>query len=298
LVESNYEEARLSEFAFASRKIPEFVHFRMVRCPTCDLLYASPAPDAETVRERYREAPFDAGTESRHAAHTYARLLRSVLAELPDRSTALDIGAGDGAFLERLLEAGFSRVVGVEPSRAPVEQARPEIRPLISQSFFGNGDFERESLSLVTCFQTLEHADDPGGLCTAAYALLKPGGAFCTVAHNYRSVQARMLGSRSPIYDVEHMQLYSPRSLRFMLERCGFQRISVSPIRNDYPLSYWVKLLPLQLGLKERLLSGLRKSRLGDLPVPAWAGNVMAFGYRPRKPAPELRAAAAAAVRS
>jgi SAM-dependent methyltransferase len=281
IAESNYDQRKLGEFAFASRKTPEFMHFRMVRCSTCDLLYATPAPDVGWVRTSYRDAPFDTREESCYAAAAYARHLPEIVARLPDRRGALDIGTGDGAFLERLLHAGFTRVVGVEPSRAPVEQAEPRIQRLIRQGFFPNGEFESDSLSLITCFQALEHTDNPSLLMGAAYKLVKPGGAFYAVAHNYRALSARLLKTRSPIYDIEHLQLLSPHSFRLLLERAGFEDVTVRPIRNDYPLSYWVKLLPVRSEVKARFRGGLARLHLGGLCIPLRVGNMMAVGYKP-----------------
>jgi SAM-dependent methyltransferase len=258
------------------------MHFRMARCPTCDLVYANPAPDIAWLRARYREAGFDAAEESRYAARTYARELASIDSQLPDRRGALDIGAGDGAFLEQLVAAGFCDVTGIEPSQAPIAAARPRARELLREGFF-NGDLAPDdSLCLVTCFQTLEHSEDPAGLCVAAFAALKPGGALFTVAHNHRSISARVLGRRSPIFDVEHLQLHSSRSLRFMLENAGFERVHIKPLRNDYPLAYWLKLLPLAPAAKRSLTRGLARLRLSDFSVPLWAGNLAAVAYKPR----------------
>ena len=280
VLQANYNESTLDEFAFASRKVPEFMRFRMVCCPTCDLLYADPAPDLGWVREAYRRAAFDTAEESRHAARTYAHQLVELASQLPDREGVLDIGAGDGAFLEQLLNAGFSEVAGEEPSCAPVAQARPAIRRLIHNGFFAPERYASRSLALVTCFQTLEHLDDPGDLCGSAYKLLKPGGVFWAVAHNYRSLPARLLGARSPIYDIEHLQLYSPRSLRFMLQRAGFERIEVGPIRNAFPFAYWVKLLPMRAGPKKVLQRALASVGLGSLVIPLWAGNMQVIAYK------------------
>lgn len=280
--EADFDEGQLDGFAFASRKMPEFMHFRMVRCPDCDLLYATPAPDLDWLRGKYREADFDSAVESRYAARAYARHLKEIVGRLPDRDGALDIGAGDGAFLEQLVAAGFTQVEGVEPSTAPLAQAEPEVRRLIRQGFFDGAGFEAGSRCLITCFQTLEHTDDPLGLSRAAHTILRPGGALYLVAHNYRSISARILRTRSPIYDIEHLQLHSPRSLRLMLERAGFEDISIRPLRNDYPISYWVKLSPLTLWLKGKLLTVLGGLGLGGLVLPLWPGNLMALGYKSR----------------
>ena len=40
--EADFTLERLDSFAFASRKMPEYMHYRLVDCPGCDLLYANP----------------------------------------------------------------------------------------------------------------------------------------------------------------------------------------------------------------------------------------------------------------
>ncbi len=281
-VKANFDETCLDRFAFSSRKVPEFMHFQMVSCAVCDLLYVTPAPELEWVRRGYTGAGFDTSEESHWAARSYARELRGFAAQLPDRCAALDVGAGDGAFLEQLMEAGFAQVAGIEPSSAARQGAKPAVLPLIREGFFCATDWQDGSFALVSCFQTLEHVDDPAALATAAFRLLKPGGAFYAIAHNYRSLLAQTLGTRSPIYDIEHLQLNSPRSLKFMLEQAGFERALVRPLRNEYPLSYWVRLLPIPLLVKGKLLRGLVSTGIGRLVLPIRAGNLLAVGYRPR----------------
>jgi uncharacterized Zn finger protein len=42
LVEATLDEDRLTASAFASRKLPEYMHSRMVECKECGMLYANP----------------------------------------------------------------------------------------------------------------------------------------------------------------------------------------------------------------------------------------------------------------
>lgn len=279
--ESNYDESRVNALSFASRKNPELMHFRLVLCTECDVLYTSPAPAGEFLDGAYQNAEYDSADEARFAARAYFKYLSRFLHRLPDLNGALDIGAGDGAFLEMLLEAGFSGLAGVEPSAAPIKTARPEVRGLIRQGFFSGKGFEKGSFSLVTCFQTLEHLDEPLDVCITSHRLLKPGGAFFTVAHNYRSVSAKILGMKSPIYDIEHLQLFSPASVERLLRRAGFNDIKVFPIVNSYPLSYWLKVLPLGSLLKRITIGFVKRIGLGYIPLPMGAGNMAAIGYKP-----------------
>ena len=65
LVEATLDEGRLTASAFASRKLPEYMHSRMVECNVCGMLYANPVLRPETLADAYKDASFDSGAESR-----------------------------------------------------------------------------------------------------------------------------------------------------------------------------------------------------------------------------------------
>ena len=71
------------------------------------MLYANPVLRQEALAEAYKDASFDRGAVSRFASITYRTMLEPHLPALPNRNSALDIGAGDGAFLEELSALGF-----------------------------------------------------------------------------------------------------------------------------------------------------------------------------------------------
>jgi len=225
--DERFDPARLDGMSFSSRKAPEGMHLRLLECERCDVLYASPTPDTGTLTDAYREADYDSAPEAQHAAATYERVLSNIVPSLASLGRAVDIGAGDGAFLERLIRAGFREVVGFEPSAAAIAFAAPEIRERIRQRVFDGTELPGGSVSLVSCLQTIEHVPDPVGLCSDAATMLEPGGALLIVCHNRRAVSARLMGRRSPIYDIEHLQLFSPTGIRRLLARGGFERIEV-----------------------------------------------------------------------
>ena len=278
--ESNIDMAKLDAFAFASRKLPEYMHPRLIDCRGCGLLFGNPVLSAHTLADAYQAAQFDSGREAHYAGRTYAQYVRKIVSRLPDLDGALDIGAGDGAFLEQLIALGFRNVAGVEPSEAPIAAAKSEVRPLIRKGLFHPRDFPSRRFSLITCFQTMEHVWDPLELARGALDLLKPGGAFLIVVHNRNSLSAKLLGLKSPIFDVEHLQIFSPASARELLLRAGFRSVSLSPIFNSYPLHYWTKLFPLPPTVKEGLLSWMRGSVIGRILIPLPAGNLLCFGFK------------------
>lgn len=279
--EANFDIARLDNFAFASRKAPEYMHYRLIECPVCDLLYADPLPSEDYLIKRYGDASYDSSIEAHYAAATYSDMLSSFISQLPERLGALDIGAGDGAFLEYLMKHGFDQIVGVEPSRAPIAAARTEIRPLLREGSFRCEDYVSESFNLVTCFQTLEHLYDPLAMARGVYRLLKPGGAAFFVCHNRRALPAQLLGRNSPIYDIEHLQLFSPSSARFLLEQTGFSNIMLMNVVNRYPIRYWLRLLPLSSGIKRLLITTLDRIGAGGWPISVPVGNIGIVGFKP-----------------
>lgn len=256
------------------------MRLRLVSCPTCDLVYASPVPSPEALAQAYEAAAFDSAEEAGYAARSYAEQLGDLLAALPDLRGALDIGTGEGAFLAELLKLGFTDVAGVEPSSAPIAAADPAVAELIEHGVFQAGIRPPGSLSLVTCFQTIEHVPDPAKLVAEAVELLKPGGILALVCHDRRAPINRVLGLRSPIVDVEHMQLFSPSSVVELLRRAGLQGIEHRPIRNRYPVRYWARLAPLPERLQAAVSSGLERSGLGGRPLTVPVGNLLAWGVR------------------
>jgi SAM-dependent methyltransferase len=279
--ESTIDERKLSSSTFASRKLPEYMHPRMVECNACGMLYANPALQQETLGEAYKEASFDGQLESMLAARTYRRLLESYRAPSSRGGSALDIGAGDGAFVAQLLAMGFDNSVGVEPSDAPIQAAKPAIRAHLRQGLFAASDFAPESLDLVSCFQVMEHVPSPLEMSKDAFSLLRPGGLFFLVVHNRRALSARILGEKSPIFDIEHLQLFDERTGEQLLQRAGFRSISVRSLSNSYPIDYWLKLFPLPAAMKSAFRSGARISRLGNILVSLPAGNLAIIGEKP-----------------
>ncbi|QNK01047.1 class I SAM-dependent methyltransferase [Dyella telluris] len=272
---------RVSTLTYASRKPPEFMCLRLVRCSTCDLVYAPTPPPEDFLHASYAGADFDSGPEALAAARTYATALGPHVRELAGRNAAVDVGAGSGPLLPWLQDQGFASVIGIEPSTAAIQAAPPAVRSLLREGMFSASMLQGEITSLVCSFMTLEHLHDPGEFVGTAHGLLESGGAIAVVVHNWRAPLNRMLGLRSPIIDVEHMQLFSPKSLRELLERAGFERVVLSPIRNAYPLRYWLRLTPLPDRAKKLVLAALERFGLADRCFSMNVGNMLAVGIKP-----------------
>ena len=279
-LDQRLDAGRLGSFSFASRKAPEFMSYRLLRCATCRTVYAAAAPPPEALAVAYSKAAYDSAEEAILAADTYEAMLQPVIASLPQRARALEIGTGTGVFLERLHAAGFADVVGIEPSKAAVEAAEAQIRPFIREGIFAEEEFASESFDLICCFQTLEHVSAPKELTRSCQRLLRSGGVLAFVTHDYRAPINRLLGRRSPIIDIEHLQLFCRSSLETLLTSAGFVIENLSPLVNRYPLRYWLRLSPLPEPIKNAGSQTLTLLGLGGLRIGMNVGNLMAIGRK------------------
>lgn len=192
----------------------------------------------------------------------------------------MDIGTGEGSFLKELLNYGVKNVVGVEPSSEAINQADETVKEYIINGFFNADNFSGKKFDLITCFQAIEHIEKPLNLFNDIYKLLNKNGALFIVCHSYDSFVNRILGMKSPIYDIEHLQIFSKKSVKKIFELSGFKNIEVFSISNNYPLSYWVKLFPFPGKIKKALLKFLNATLIGNIKIPINVGNIGCIGYK------------------
>ena len=279
-IEHNIDPARLSRFSFASRKEPEYMCHRLVQCTNCDLVYADRPPTADELAHLYNVAEYDSSDEANDAAAAYIKAIKPTLDKLARRQRVLEIGTGTGIFLEHLSREGFVELLGVEPSSAAIAAAPEYRRAWIREGIFQEKDFVPNSFDLVCCFMTMEHVHDPEVVAKAVYNLLRSGGAFVTVTHDYRSPVNRLLGKSSPIIDIEHMQLFSERSVRHVFTSTGYADISVNVFVNRYALRYWMRLAPLPRSVKSVLSSSMAYLGLGKIKIGLNVGNIITAGFK------------------
>jgi len=100
------------------------------------------------------------------------------------------------------------------------------------------------------------------------------------VTHDYRSPINRLLGKRSPIIDIEHMQLFSKRSARHLFESAGYADVTVKAFVNTYSLRYWMRLAPLPRGIKLAISSLMASIGLDNVKLGVNVGNIVTTGFK------------------
>jgi SAM-dependent methyltransferase len=270
----------LSQFSYASRKNPEFMRHNLMQCPNCDLVYVSNPPKKSDLANAYHISDFDSSEEANDAAKSYLESITEILAQLPSKESALEIGSGTGIFLEHLKKRGFSNLVGIEPSSAAINAAPKHRKKWLRKGIFVAKDFKPNTFDLICCFMTMEHVHDPLITALDARKLLKPGGLFVTVTHDYRNILNKILGENSPIIDIEHMQIFSDKSIKKTFEIAGYKKIMTKTLSNTYSLAYWFKLTPIPNDIKNILIKLINIIGIGKLKLKLNVGNTISWGSK------------------
>ncbi len=143
------------------------------------------------------------------------------LAYLVGRGSLLEVGCGEGLFLERLPE-GFSGV-GIDLNQPAIEKARARGLTAIY------GDIEEahrwpvgSSFDAVAIFHVLEHTERPAQVLHEIGRLLRPGGWLFLSVPNQSRALARVVRE---YWDLppHHLTRFSVAGLKRLLSRCGFE---------------------------------------------------------------------------
>jgi len=191
-----------------------------------------------------------------------------------DRMKLLDIGCGNGFFLEVALRLGIRNLYGIEPGISSIQKARPTVRKKIKQGIFKKGMYKKNFFDIVTCFQTLDHVTSPTTFLRDIKEVLKTGGIVLFVVHNTDGLSVKLLGEKSPIFDIEHIYLFNKKSLKLLFAKHGFKNVQVFDVKNTYPLGYWTRMFPIPQFLKQPLMFLFKITKAGTIPFALSAGNI------------------------
>jgi len=254
LYPQNYRDEDFNIDVFSARRMPDKIHYQLVKCNKCGLVRSTPAIDNEKLNNLYVQSKLTYDKEVDNLKITYISALKPILNTLNKNAKILEIGCGNGFVLEELDKLGYKNCFGVEPSIDAVNKAG-KFKKRIANSYFKKGLFKEDSFDLIFIFQTLDHIPNPNEFLQECYKALKPGGHLYAYNHNVESLTAKVMGEKSPIFDIEHTFLYSLKTVREIFEKNGFKVNSVIEPWNTLSLKHLIWLLPIPNILKKNLLA-------------------------------------------
>ncbi len=259
---------------FSARRLPDMLHYRIVECRSCGLVRSDPIVDSSLLATLYQQSGFRYELDVPNLQRTYGKYLSRLEKYAAEKERLLEIGCGNGFFLETAISHRYADVKGVEPSKNAIRAAKSEIRPHIICNIMRDGLFAENSFDTICLFQLFDHVPEPNAFLQSCRKILKPGGLILCFNHNIEALSARILGEKSPIVDVEHTFLYSPKTIKMLFEKNDFKVLEVGPSINQISLYSLVRLMPLPKGIKQAVLSALQRSGMGKASLRLPLGNL------------------------
>lgn len=140
----------------------------------------------------------------------------------------LDLGFGSAVFLQAAAAQGWE-VSGVEVSRSAVENARRLGFQNAAHGDLAAVGYPEGQFDVVVASEVLEHVDDVRTLVKEVARVLRPGGLFWASTPHARGLSFRLLRLQwSAVCPPHHLQLFSGRAMRMLLQDAGFQHISLT----------------------------------------------------------------------
>jgi SAM-dependent methyltransferase len=220
-------------FMIARDMFTDEVH-RIVRCDGCALIRTVPSASSEAMYVYGGTA--DAGARFGRMQRCLQLFRRARVRQLaglrPGR--ALDVGCGDGSFLEALAQLGWE-VYGTELSPSIAATARQRLGERVRTDTMDNAGYPEASFDLITFWHVLEHMDDPRAALNHARRLIRPDGTVIIAVPNIQSLQARVFRQDWLHLDVpRHRWHFDPRTLTQLARRCGFEVEHVRHFSMEY----------------------------------------------------------------
>ena len=253
-------------------------------CTTCHARFVYPPPAPAELERRYESehragkwrAFFDQVPESEAARRAKAL---SDLLSAPGR--VLDVGCGDGRFLDAAKREGWE-TVGLEVSETAARTVVAEHPVLVGPlSAFQVGP----RFDAVTLWDVLEHVPDPTTMVREASRLLKPGGVVAMTMPNVGGTESLAFRSGWRYYDLDaygHLFHLGPRHLSWLLECAGLETVYVET-SGSVDLRDLLRNAGDGLGARAgRLVLDRLSGLVARIAVPLKRGNtLMVMGSRP-----------------
>ncbi len=222
--------------------------FSVKECTNCGFWLTSPRPEDEALGGYYEQENYVSHSDDSKSLFDQAyKIVRSYALtskkDLVSRLTGkgakvLDYGAGGGAFVKKLKEAGFD-ASGVEPSEVARENALKQhgISLLPPESWSA----ELAGFDAITLWHVLEHLPDLNGHVEKFKKALKPGGVLIIAVPNHESYDARYYAQNWAAMDVPlHLWHFKKRNIEALAKKHGLLLKEIVNMPFD---SFYVSLL-------------------------------------------------------
>lgn len=220
------------------------------RCEDCGLVFLNPRHSEQYYLAAYRSVDdyagdFDApGGASINRSRGFQNGV-SLINEMKPCGRLLDIGCGDGRFLQMISRSGDYDLHGLELSRVAARSVSRFLDIEVQPCTLKEAGYPDNYFDIVVMWDVLEHVYNPLREAVEVRRILKRDGLFLARVPNLayfrikQAVAGRHLKSRGRgVYHGDrHLTYLDATTARLLLERAGFEVLSIKPARTEYGTS-------------------------------------------------------------
>ncbi|MGO5065106.1 class I SAM-dependent methyltransferase [Clostridium sp. LCP25S3_F8] len=213
--------------------------FKFVKCNKCNTIYINPRPTSQMLSDFYansrsmkywNEVLFPETEEFRKEKlfkNRAQNIIKFCEKYGENFRTIVDVGAGFGTFCDVIKENNtFENVIAVEPSTGLAKTCENKGIQTINESI---ENVLLENISVITSFEVIEHLFNPIEFVKECANVLPKNGLFIVTTPNMEGFELSMLKTVSPnIGGPDHLNYFTPSSLEYLLEKCGFEVLEVT----------------------------------------------------------------------
>ena len=194
----------------------------LVKCRACDFVFSQKIPGLQELQEHYATYK-RGGSISEITIKRYNELLDG-FDNYRKTNHLLDIGCGDGFFLETARQRGW-KVYGTEYTGNAIAVCESK-GIAMHRGPLDPENYEGITFDVITSFEVIEHINNPQPELKNMKQLLRPGGLLYITTPNFNSVSRYVFGQKWSVIEYpEHLCYYTSGTLGNFLNKNGFKKI-------------------------------------------------------------------------
>lgn len=233
----------------ATKTIIKTPGWSIISCCNCGNAWTLPFP----IKIYYEKKDFHSKDKTININDLPKQWKKSIYAQikllsryLKPNANILEIGCGQGIFLNELKKLGFN-VVGIEPSKTAVKKARENGLNVIND-YFPNKEISHKKFDAVIMIHVLEHINNTDMILREIQKIITPGGFLMLVQTNWKGLMPRIYKSNWYAWvPRDHYWHFTPKGLKIYCKKFNFKIIKIeysSLVHKKNIISFLSNLIP------------------------------------------------------
>lgn len=252
--------------------------YKVCSCPNCQAIFLWPQPSVEQLARAYDDSYYgEQDTKFNPLIERVLDFFRSKRANIIKRfvnapAKVLDIGCGNGNFLQYVQQKGNYDIYGIElPGKAAKRATQiPNIK--LKEGQLETDDFPANYFDAITLFHVFEHLSKPQETLHTIRKILKPGGICIISFPNIDSWQSRWFkGKWLHLDPPRHLFFFKPEDFVALMNDLGFSLLKEKHFNTEYnPFGMQQSLLNTISPKRELLYEHLKGNKQYTQEYPSW----------------------------